>query len=121
MQKLPSYNRTFWTTIPLRYTKLSKSEKKGNVISCDEEICSAFNDFFENTLSNLNIPAIEHSHLNLQNTDPILTTVNSYEKHPIIERIKNISCNLMFSFTKPNSNEVIKIIDNLNIRKVCHW
>ena len=34
------------------------------------------------SVSNLNIPAIEHSHLNLQNISPVLATVNSYEKHP---------------------------------------
>ena len=36
--------------------------------------------FFSNTMSNLNTLAIGHSHSNLQNRDPILTTVNSYMK-----------------------------------------
>ena len=88
---------------------MSKNEKssvveKSNVISTDEESCSSFNDFFASTISNLNIPAIEHFHSNLQNNDLILATVNSYNKHPSIERIKNSSCNSTSSFKKPNSN-----------------
>ena len=67
-------------------------------------------------MSNLNIPAIDHSHSNLQNIDPILATVNSYDKHPGIE-IKNRSCNSTFSFRKDNPNKVNKIIDSLNIKK----
>ena len=65
--------------------KVSKGKKidlieKRNVLPSDEEICSAFDICFANTVSNLNIPTIEHSHSNLQNSDPILATVNSTEK-----------------------------------------
>ena len=62
----------------------------------------------------LNIPATEHS--NLQNANPILAIVNSCDKYPSIERIKIRSCNLTFSLRKNSSNEVSKIIDNLNIK-----
>ena len=78
-------NRTFWKAVLHHFPqKVSKGKKtnlteKGNVISRNEEICSTFNYFFENAVSNLNIPAIEHFHSNLQNTDPILATFNSYE------------------------------------------
>ena len=53
-------------------------------------------------MKELNMPVFEHSHSNFQNTDPddpILATVNSYGKHPSIERI-NRSCNSTFSLTK---------------------
>ena len=56
---------------------------------------------------------MEHSHSNLQNSDPIVAIVNSYEKQPSIEKMKNRSYNSMFSFRKTNSNEVSKIIVNL--------
>ena len=92
--------------------------EKGNVVSSDEEICSTLNDFFADTVSNLNIRALEQYHSNLQNTDPILATINSHDKHPSIERIKNRSRNSTFKLRKTNSNEVIKIIDNLNIKKL---
>ena len=60
-----------------RYTKGVKKSKSNfikerNFMPSDEGICSKSNDVFANTESNLNIPAIEHSHSNLQNTDPIL-------------------------------------------------
>ena len=56
---------------------MSKGEKfniteRGNVILKDEGICSSFNNFFCKTVPNLNRPAIDHSHSNLQNNDPIL-------------------------------------------------
>ena len=87
--------------------------EKGNVVSSDEEICSTLNDFFADTVSNLNIRALEQYHSNLQNTDPILATINSHDKHPSIERIKNRSRNSTFKLRKTNSNEVIKIIEKL--------
>ena len=37
------------------------------------------------SVTKLNLPAIEHSYSNLQNINPVLTTVNSYEKHPDIQ------------------------------------
>ena len=52
----------------------------------DEEICSTFYNFYENTVSN--IPAIEHFHSNLQNNDPILATVNSYDKVQVLKELK---------------------------------
>ena len=115
--------RPIWkTTLPHFTQKVSKGEKmnlieKVNVMSSDEEICSIFNDFFANTVSTLIIPTIEHSHSTLQNIniDSILATVDSYDKYPSIEKIKNRSCSSTFSFRKTNSNEVSKIIDNLNI------
>ena len=68
-------------------------------------------------MSNLNIIATAHSHSSLQNADPILVTVNSYHKQPSTERIKNSSCNTTFNLRKNYSNEISKIIDNLNIKK----
>lgn len=85
-------NKTFYKTIlPLFTQKKSKGEKtflieKPNVISNDTEIWSNFNGvFFANAVSNLNIQATEHSHSNLQTTDPILATVNSYDNPPNIK------------------------------------
>ena len=41
--------------------------------------------FFASTVSNLNIPAIEHSHSNLQNTDPILPTLIHMTNLPVFK------------------------------------
>ena len=41
-----------------------------------------------NTVANLSIPVVEHSLSYLQDTNPILTTVNSYDKYPSIEIMK---------------------------------
>ena len=62
-------------------------------------MCSSLNDFLTITVSNLNIAAIEYSNLNIQNTYPILATVNSYDKSPSIERMNRL-CNSTFSLSK---------------------
>ena len=61
------------------------------------------------TLSNLNIPPIEHSQSNLQNTDPVLATNKSGGKHPSIERIKKGHAIWRSASEKNNSNEVSKL------------
>lgn len=55
--------------------------------------------FFANTGSNLNRPAVEHSHSNLQNTDPILATVYLYGEHPSIKRLNNGPANICLLLT----------------------
>ena len=79
--------------------KRSKGEKvnldeKWN-ISSDEEIFCTFNDFVANAVADLSVPVVEHSLSNLQDTNPILTTVNSYDKYPSIEIMKY---NMPFDF-----------------------
>ena len=82
--------------------KRSKAEKvnldeKWNIISSDEEIVSTFNDFVANAGANLIVPVVEHSLSNLQDTNPILTTVNSYDKYTSIEIMKyNMSFDVHF-------------------------
>ena len=74
--------KTILSHITIKELKLEKINliDKGNVISGDQEICSISIVFFSNKMSNLNIPAIVHSHANLRNTDPIVGLVDSYDK-----------------------------------------
>ena len=72
--------------------------------------------FFANTGSNLNIPAVEHSHSNLQNTDPILATVDLYGEHPIIKRINNGPANIyLFKVNNRNTRKMCKVCSKLTI------
>lgn len=87
-------NKTFYKTILPLFIKRSpkakklfllKSQMSYQVIQKFGLILTGF--FFANAVSNLNIQATEHSHSNLQTTDPILATVNSYDNPPNIKRI----------------------------------
>ena len=70
--------------------------------------------FFANTGSNLNIPAVEHSHSNLQNTDPILATVDLYGEHPIIKRLNNGPANIyLFKVNNRNTRKRCKVCSKL--------
>ena len=51
-------------------------------------VMKKFSLLVANTVANLSIPIVEHSLSYLQDTNPILTIVNSYDKYPSIERIK---------------------------------
>ena len=52
-------------------------------------LISIFNEFFGNTVSSLNIPAIYLFHSSSQDTGPILAIVDSNDKHPKIKRMKD--------------------------------
>ena len=72
------------------------------------------NVFFSNTGSNLNIPAVEHPHSNLQNTDPILATVDLYGEHPIIKRLNNGPANIyLFKVNNRNTRKRCKVCSKL--------
>ena len=62
--------------------------EKWNIISSAEEIFSAVNDFVANTVTNLSIPVVEYLLSNLQDTNSVLTAVNSNDKYPSIKTMK---------------------------------
>ena len=55
----------------------------------------------------------------IDNLDPIVSTVKSFDKHPSKVKIKTKLPDSIFHFSKSNCNEVWKIIGNLNIKKPC--
>ena len=51
--------------------------------------------------------------------DPIISVINSFNKHPNIVKVKAKAFNSTFHFRKTSCNEAEKIISNLNIKKSC--
>ena len=70
------------------------------IISSDIQIANAFNDFFSNTVKNLNVMIDPDFLSNCENiAGPILKSIKQYENHPSIIRIKNTySTDMPFSF-----------------------
>ena len=92
--------------------------EKWNIISSDEEIFSTVNDFVANTVTNLSIAFVECSLSNLEDTNPVLTTVNWYDKYPSIKRMKY---SMPFWCSVSEETILAKLVKsfNLNIKKAC--
>ena len=118
-------NRSFWRTfLPLFTQNSSKGERinlidNSKIISSDEELCEAFNQFFSNVVPSLNIPKAKSFLTASDNLDLIMSVIKSFDKHPSIVKIKAKGFDSTFHFRKTSCNEVEKIISNLNIKKSC--
>ena len=55
----------------------------------------------------------------IENLDPIMSVIKSFDKHPSIAKIKIKVLESTFHFRKADSNEVKNIINNLKIKKSC--
>ena len=86
--------RSFWKTVlPLLTQNSSKGEKTnlvyyGKTISNDEELCETFNQFFSNVVPSLSIPKPKSFHMASENLEPIISVINSFDKHPGIVKTK---------------------------------
>ena len=87
-------NRSFWRTfLPLFTQNSSKGERinlidNSKIISGDEELCEAFNQFFSNVVPSLNIPKAKSFLTASDNLDLIMSVIKSFDKHPSIVKIK---------------------------------
>ena len=86
-------NRTFWqTVVPLFAKKASKGEtiilnKVEKHVSDDKRICTIFNNFFSNVVSDLKIPNY-CNYFPQKNTYSLSIITETFEKHPSILNIK---------------------------------
>ena len=82
----------------------------------DKEICTIFNNFFSNVVSDLKI--LNYcNYFPKKNIHSLSTIIETIEKHPSILNIKKRKLDSVFSFRKVTQEEVSKIIRNLNTKK----
>ena len=72
-----------------------------------------------NVVPTLNIPKPKSFPMASDNLDPIMHVIKSFDKRPIIVKIKTKAFGSTFHFRKTSCNEVKKIISNRNIKKSC--
>ena len=119
-----SDNKKFWKTVkPYFSNKHSSNERitllnNGKIISKDDELAHAFNDFFANIVKKLNLPDPPASTTNIKN--PIYKSIAMFEHHPSIKAIKqNMKTLPSFSFRDVTNTEVERVIKSLNSGKAC--
>ena len=98
--------RSCWRTAqPLFTQNLFKRGKinlvdDGKTIFSDEELCETFNQFFSNVVPSLNMPRPKSFLMASENLDPILSVIQSFDKHPNIIKIKTKALDSNFHFSK---------------------
>ena len=67
----------------------------------------------------MNIPKPKSFPMASENVDPIMSVINSFDKHPSIVKVKAKALDSTFHLRGTSCIEVEKIISNLNIKKSC--
>ena len=91
------------------------------IITDDLKIAETFNNFFSETVPNLNITTNSEIFTDTSLIDdPVLKAIKKYEKHPSIKMIKEkMEQSKTFTFKKPNRAEIKKNIRKLDISRAC--
>ena len=118
-------NKLFWKVIKPTFSDKAVSNvnttlvENEEIVSDEKRICEIFNDFFSNTVSNLNIPETEHSSKIIDGIDDTVSiAIERYKNHPSITKIKNtIPRDQTFSFHHVTKEEIQREILNLDPTK----
>ena len=108
-------NRTFWeSVVPFFTNKASRGEKiilneAEKHISDDKKICTIFNNFFLDVVSDLKIPDC-CNYFTQKSTHSLSTIIETFEKHPSILNFKKRKFDSVFSFRKNTQKVVLKVI-----------
>ena len=98
--------------------KITLSQNEKLTIN-DQKCAEVFNNYFNGTVKELNIPIDQ----NLSNNasffdDPIIAAVRKYERHPSILKIKEkFKKHEHFYFYHANPDKMLKIIENIDSKK----
>ena len=122
--KLLNDNRKFWKNIKPFFSEKQKILSKTTLvendvfISNDREISEIFNDFFIETVSNLDLGQCSKMAPHPGITDDCAAIIEMYHKHPSIIKIKeNIKIENKFNFTKMTATSIREEISNLDCNK----
>ena len=116
--------KRFWKTVkPFLSDKNVTSEKvtlveNDEVVTSDEKTSEILNTFFTNAVSKLNIPKYEDGDSLAGNiSDKTIKAIVKYRNHPSIVAIRHKCKSSSFSFTRVQTEDIMKEINNLNNTK----
>ena len=121
-----SDNKIFWTNIKPFFSDKGNSRKEitlvdGNeIISSEIKVANTLNTFFQNAVTSLGIPQIDH-HLTETNNinDSIEKIIKKFSKHPSILKINETVRTGTFNFKHSDLNEIHTEILNLKSNVAC--
>ena len=115
IQKKTTDNRNFWeSVVPLFTNKASRGEKiilneAEKHISDGKKICTIFNNFFLDVISDLKIPDY-CNYFTQKSTHSLSTITETFEKHLSILNFIKRKFDSVFSFRKNTQEVVLKVI-----------
>ena len=80
----------------------------------ENEVADVFRSYFDGIVDGLNIKRCE---ISKEDSDPILNAIKTFEKHPSILKIKELSFGCRFSFENVSLEDVKKVTRELDISK----
>ena len=120
-------NKMFWKAVkPIFTEKVCTKDcitliEDGVLYDEDDKVAKTFNNFFSNVVKNLNLPKLEGiANDNVNEIDPIIKSINKYDNHPSIVRIKEAMSeneNDYFSFENLKEDDIRKEILSLDKSK----
>ena len=99
--------------------KKKKILKEGNENNTnDVELWEAFNTYLTNIMTSLNTTSVNNYITSKENANIYPQQIKCFETHPSITTITKQCLSSSFNFQKSNTNEVMKSISQLNIKRV---
>ena len=80
----------------------------------ENEVAEIFRSYFDGIVDGLNIKRCENSK---EDSDPIINAIKTFEKHPSILKIQEVSYGCRFSFENVSLEDVKKVTRELDISK----
>ena len=113
-------NKSFWKTVKPSFTEKTLKDEKivlvenDTTFSEENEVAEIFRSYFDGIVDDLNIKRCE---ISKENSDSILNAIKTFEKHPSILKIKELSSGCRFSFENVSLGYVKKVTQELDISK----
>ena len=117
-------SKNFWKFCKLFFSNKTnnfddkiKLVEKGEVVSKNDEIATHFNNYFNDITEGLNIKKWSIS--DKLSDDPLVNTIQKYENHPSIIKIKSsVETTQLFDFNFVSSDDISKIINLMDSTKI---
>ena len=113
-------NKSFWKTVKPSFTEKTLKDEKIVLVenyttfSEENEVAEIFRSYFDGIVDGLNIKRCE---ISKEDSDPILNAIKTFEKHPSILKIKQLSSGCRFSFENVSLDDVKKVTRELDVSK----
>ena len=113
-------NKSFWKTVKPSFTEKTLKDEQivlvenDTTFSEEKKVAEIFRFYFDGIVDVLNMKRCE---ISKEHSDPILSAIKTFEKHPSILKIKELNSGCRFSFENVSLEDVKKVTRELDISK----